>query len=333
MTKTYNVCGLGNALTDIEFEVLPETLQELGIDKGVMTLIEQEHQNAILERLRDRPCKQSCGGSAANTVTAIAQFGGKCFYSCKVANDETGQAYYQDLVRRGIDTNLQHHDPEPGETGKCLVLVTPDADRTMNTYLGITTEFSERELVPEAITNAEYLYIEGYLFGDEKGKQAAIKARDIAREAGSKVAVSLSDLNMVKFCKQAFLDLIGSGIELIFANEDEALQMAETDDIDEAVAHFKQLASSFAITRGAKGVIVYDGQTATAVDSVKVDAIDTVGAGDMFAGAFLYGITHGMSHADAGRFATRAAARLVTSLGPRLDEREAQTLLQEAAVA
>ncbi|PSO55537.1 MAG: adenosine kinase [Cyanobacteria bacterium QH_9_48_43] len=328
MNKKYHVYGIGNALTDIEYEVSPELLQELEIEKGVMTLIEEDHQNKIVEGLDGSPCKMSCGGSAANTVIALAQFGGKGFYSCKVANDETGSFYTEDLLRCEVDTNLQHHEPEEGITGKCLVLVTPDADRTMNTFLGITSNFSENELVPEAIADSQYLYIEGYLVPNPRGKEAAIKARNIAQEAGGKVAISLSDLNMVRAFKQQFLDIIGSGVDFIFSNESEALEMAGTEDISEAIEYFKTLSKGFAITLGAKGSVIFDGKNIIEIPAVKVNPIDTVGAGDMFAGAFLYGITHGMSFSEAGKLASQACARLITNFGARLEAEETRSLLQ-----
>ncbi len=159
----YDVYGMGNALLDIELEVSGETLQEMGIDKGVMTLIEEEAQDKILKHLDSHPMKRAGGGSAANTAIAVSQFGGKVFYSCKVADDEAGKFYLDDLLRAGVDTNLQQHPLETGVTGKCLVFVTPDADRTMNTFLGISASFSEKELVADAIANSQYTYIEGYL--------------------------------------------------------------------------------------------------------------------------------------------------------------------------
>jgi len=325
----YNVYGMGNALLDIEFKVTPDLLQSLGIDKGVMTLIEGDRQQQLINDLKDYMGKRSGGGSAANTMFAISQFGGKCFYSCKVANDEMGQSYLQDLVDCGIETNLQHHEPELGITGQCLVFVTPDADRTMNTHLGISAQFSEKELVPSAIEESEYLYIEGYLVTDPTSKAAAVKAREVAQNADTKVALSLSDLNMAKFFKPGFLEMIGNGIDLIFANESEALTMAETEDMAKACDYLRTLSKGFIITRGAQGSLVYDGENLLEVAPHKVKAIDTVGAGDMFAGAFLYGLTNGMSHAEAGKLASAASARLVTSYGPRLEPEEAKEVLAQ----
>jgi sugar/nucleoside kinase (ribokinase family) len=321
----YDVYGLGNALLDIECEVVPETLQELGIEKGVMTLLDEDSQNKILNHLDGGSHKQTCGGSAANTIVAVSQFGGKAFYSCKVANDEHGKYYLEDLLRCGVDTN--QHPAESGITGKCLVFVTPDADRTMNTFLGISSSFSQANLVPDAIANSTYTYIEGYLVTGEHSKEAAIEARKIAIASSKKVALTLSDLNMVKFFKPGLLEMIGDGVDFIFANESEALEMADTQDLDSAIAHLKTLAQGFAITRGSKGSLIFDGQTAYEIEPFPVKAIDTVGAGDMYAGGVLYGITNGMDWATAGRLGSMASSQLVTTLGARLEKAQMQSLL------
>ncbi|MEO0014013.1 MAG: hypothetical protein RLZZ535_2402 [Cyanobacteriota bacterium] len=329
----YDVYALGNALLDIEFEVSPEVLQNLGIEKGVMTLLDQDSQDKIVSNLANYDQKRSCGGSAANTLIAVSQFGGKAFYSCKVADDEPGNFYTQDLIDCGVVTNLESQVAKTGVTGKCLVFVTPDADRTMNTFLGISGEFSDAELVPEAIEQAEYTYIEGYLVSGESSKQAAIKARQTAQAAGNKVAFSLADPNMVKFFKSGLLEIIGSGVDFLFANEGEALLMAETEDFDEAIEYLKTLAKRFAVTRGASGSVVFDGEQLIEIEPFPVKAIDTVGAGDMYAGAFLYGLTNGMSYAEAGRLASLASSKIVTTLGARMKTADVQNLLDQAIVA
>ena len=325
----YDVYGLGNALLDIECEVSPQILQDLGIEKGVMTLLDEAAQNKILSNLAIPPTKRACGGSAANTLISISQFGGRTFYSCKVANDEPGQFYFADLRECGVATNLEQHQPEPGITGKCLVFVTPDADRTMNTFLGISGNLSDVELVPEAIENSAYTYIEGYLVTGENSKKAAIRAREIAQAAGKKVAFTLADPNMVKFFKPSLLEIIGPGVDFLFANESEALQMAKTTDLKVAIEHLKTLAKGFAITRGPAGSLIFDGENLIEIAPYPVKAIDTVGAGDIYAGAVLYGLTHNMSYAAAGKLGSMASSKLVTVLGPRLPKAETQALLAQ----
>jgi sugar/nucleoside kinase (ribokinase family) len=312
----------------MEFEVTPEQLQELQIDKGVMTLVDEERQQTLVEKLQDHPCKRSCGGSAANTMVAISQLGGKGFYSCKVADDESGKFYLEDLKNCGLDSNLHEGEHDQGVTGKCLVLVTPDADRTMNTYLGITGYLSDKELNKTAITESEYLYLEGYLVTSPTGKQAAITAREMAENAGVKTTLSLSDPNMAEFFHDGLLKMIGNGLDFIFSNESEALKMAKTDNINTAIDYLKGLAKGFAITQGAKGSLIFDGQEMLEIPAFPVKAVDTVGAGDMYAGAFLYGITNGMDYVKAGTLASLASSKIVASFGPRLDKETLQSLLK-----
>ena len=323
----YKVYGVGNALVDMEFEVSPELLAQLNIDKGVMTLVDEDRQTELVEKLHDLPCKQSCGGSAANTIIAISQFGGKCFYSCQAAQDDTGLFFLEDLLNCGVDTNLNFNNRPEGVTGKCLVFVTPDADRTMNTFLGITGDLSPEQIVPDALKASDYAYIEGYLVSSPSAKAAAIKAHEIAQESGVKTAFTLSDPNMVQFFKPGLLEIIGSGVDFLFANESEAMAMADTQDFNEAIAYLKKLSKGFAITRGGNGSVIFDGKDLLEIAPVKVDAVDTVGAGDMYAGAFLYGITHGMDWTKAGNLASVASAKIVTSYGPRLDEAVTKSLL------
>jgi sugar/nucleoside kinase (ribokinase family) len=323
----YHVYGIGNALVDMEYEVDEGDLARLRIDKGVMTLVDEEHQKEIMAHLAEHRHARGSGGSAANTVIAVSQFGGRGFYSCKVADDELGHFYLDDLIANGVDTN-RHGDKEAGHTGRCVVLVTPDTDRTMVTHLGITGGFSTRELVPEAIGASDYLYMEGYLATSDSARMAAVEARTIARKAGAKTAISLSDPNIVTHFKDGLLTMIGDGVDLLFANEAEAKGMAGTDDFTEAVACLKTVAREFAITLGPRGALVWDGEALIEIEPVRVKAVDTLGAGDMFAGAFLYGIARGWGHRKAGDLASAASARLVTSLGPRLSAEESQELLR-----
>ena len=325
----YDVYGLGNALLDVECEVAPELLVELGIDKGVMTLLDEASQNKILERLGNAASKRTCGGSGANTIVAVSQFGGKTFYSCKVAKDEPGQYYLNDLLTCGVDTNLKTHPPADGITGKCLVFVTPDADRTMNTFLGISSSLSDIELVPDAIADSTYTYIEGYLVTGETSKQAAITAKEIATNAGQKVALTLSDQNMAKFFKQGLLDMLGTGVDLLFANESEAFELAGTQDLAEAVKYLNTISKTFDLTLGAKGSLIFDGRALIEIAPFPVQAIDTVGAGDMYAGGLLYGITNGLDWATAGRLGSMASSQLVTIPGARMATVDLQSLLQE----
>lgn len=325
--KQYDVYGIGNALVDLEFQVSDEMLGSLGVDKGLMTLIEEDRHHELVRQLSSLDHKKASGGSAANSVIALAQLGGKGYYSCKVASDDFGDFYLHDMRACNVDTNLDNQAREDGHTGKCLVLVTPDADRTMNTYLGITVNLSEDEVDEAAIQNAEYAYMEGYLVASDSGRAAAIKARELAERANVKTVLTLSDPNMVNFFKDGLLEMAGANLELLFCNEQEATMMTDTDTAEAAAEKLKQLAQRFAITRGADGSLVYDGYEMFSVPTEKVDVIDTNGAGDMYAGAFLYGLTHGMDFRAASQLANRAASTIVTWFGPRLPAERTRSLL------
>jgi sugar/nucleoside kinase (ribokinase family) len=323
----YQVYGIGNALVDMEYEVDAADLGILGIDKGVMTLVDESQQLSIMSHLRHHRHQRGSGGSAANSVIALSQLGGKGFYSCKVADDELGHFYMEDLIRGGVETN-NHTRKDEGHTGRCVVLVTPDSDRTMCTFLGVSGALSANELVEEALRDSEWFYTEGYLVTSQAAREASIAAKGIADAAGVKTAISLSDPNMVKFFKAGLLDMIGGGVDLLFANEYEAMGMAGSDDLDVAVAYLKTISRTFAITRGPQGALVWDGERLIEIAPVRVKAVDTVGAGDMFAGAFLFGLTRGWDFARAGNLASVAAAKLVTSIGPRISAEETQAVLK-----
>lgn len=318
MTKKYDVYAIGNALVDMEYEVHDEFFNKHKIDKGLMTLVDEDRQNYLLEALGTAPKKQQCGGSAANTAIAAAQFGAKTFYSCKVAKDPIGNFYFQDLLDNGVHSNLMHQDREEGVTGKCLVLITPDAERTMNTFLGITSSISKTQVDPEAIRHSTYMYMEGYLVASPTGREAAIQARRIAEAAGVKTALTFSDVNMVKFFRDGLKEMIGDGIDLLFCNESEALAFTDSEDILVAREKLKSIAKTFVITLGENGAVIFDGKDFVNVEPFPVKAIDTNGAGDMYAGAFLYALTHNHDFKAAGKLASMASSKVVSQFGPRL---------------
>ncbi|EXJ13722.1 adenosine kinase [Imhoffiella purpurea] len=323
----YQIYGIGNALVDMEYEVEHEDLGILGIDKGVMTLVDEHQQTSIMTHLKDRNHQRGSGGSAANSIIAFSQFGGRGYYSCKVADDELGHFYMKDLLDGGVDTN-HHTEKVQGDTGRCVVLVTPDSDRTMCTFLGVSGNLSTKELVEEALTDSDWFYTEGYLVTSDTARHATIEAKRLADASGVKTAISLSDPNMVKFFKPGLQEMIGSGVDLLFANEFEAMGMAGSEDLHQAVDYLKTIAKTFAITRGPQGALVWDGSALIEIDPIKVEAVDTLGAGDMFSGAFLYGLSQGWSYRRAGDLASAASAKLVTSLGPRISAAETRRILE-----
>ena len=321
MDKNFHVYGIGNALVDLDFEVSVSTIERLKIDKGVMTLIDEDKHHYLLEELDGVKHLKASGGSAANTIFTLQQMGAKTFYSCKIGNDEAGDFFYRDLVLQGVGTNLNDNE-RTGVTGKCIVLVTPDADRTMNTFLGATAEFSKNQISENAIKNAEYLYIEGYLVAATLGCEAAKTARMLANTHHVKTSISLSDPNMVTYFKEGLCEIIGNQVDVLFCNEDESKLFTGADDLAIAKERLKKYAKSFIITLGSEGAFVYDGERSLHVRSYQTKVVDTVGAGDVFAGAFLYGITHGHSYFESADLANYAASKVVAKFGPRLTQEE-----------
>ena len=318
---TFDVYGIGNALVDTEYEVDDDFLNHAKLPKGMMTLIESEDRKRLLSLLDDEHeievIKQAGGGSAANTIVAIAQMGGRTFYSCKVASDETGDFFMHDLKEAGVKTNLDT-GRSPGITGKCISMVTPDAERTMASHLGITQELSVDELNPDALRNSKILYIEGYLVTSPTGFEAAKAAQEIARSAGALVSLTLSDPAMVENFKPSFDEMATKGVDLIFCNEDEAMLWTGAGDRDAAMEQLKSTCQFVAMTCGKDGAMVHDGNRTVLVPGVPTRAVDTTGAGDMFAGAFLHHIGQGKTYEEAAAFANRAASLLVSSFGARL---------------
>lgn len=327
--KTYDVYGIGAALVDIEFKVDDNFLQQNQVDKGIMTLVDEDQQHQLMTNLTSHSelVKRSCGGSACNTIVAASGFGAKAFYAGKVASDEEGVFFVQDLNAAGVDFHEAGHTS--GITGKCLVMITDDAERTMNTYLGVNVDLTSKEVDTQSLANAKWLYIEGYLVTDPQRTQVAVEAMSFAKQHGVKTSLSLSDPFVVQIFSEQLKSVIGDGMDLLFCNEDEAISFTGSDTIEQAAEVLKDYAKAFVITRGAEGLLVYDGDQATFIPSVKTKAINTNGAGDMFAGAFLYAISVGGDYVSAAQFANAAAALVVSQFGPRIETPEYAKLKQQ----
>ena len=327
----YDVYGIGNALVDKEFEVTDAFLAAQGIKKGLMTLIDEERHNHLLASLKQSfgLKKRAGGGSAANSIVAISQFGGKTFYACKVANDEFGEFYMHDLHAAGVDTRLdQVRCSSEGKTGKCMVMVTPDAERTMNTYLGITSDFSAAELHYEELKQSNYLYVEGYLVTSDTSRAAVLEARKVAKQHGVKMAMTFSDPSMATYFKTGLVEMLGEGVDVLFCNEEEAFAFTGKTTLQDAIQALKPLTQKLVITLGSDGALVVNAGNEVKIAAQAVKPLDTNGAGDMFAGAFLYGLTQGLSNAQAGALASKAAAQIIQVYGARLDKQVHQELLK-----
>jgi sugar/nucleoside kinase (ribokinase family) len=329
MNKRFDVYGIGNALVDIVTEVDNDFFTKNQVEKGLMTLVDEDRQHALMKAIDMKRSKMACGGSAGNTMISVSQFGGKSFYSCLVAKDELGKFFLEDLKRNGVSTNLTYERLSEGITGKCLVMTTPDAERTMNTFLGISSHLSPQQLEEQSIKDSEYLYLEGYLVTSPNGLEAMKEAKKIAERNKVKTTLTFSDPSMVKYFSKQMNEIVGAGVDMLFCNEEEAMIFTGTSAVNEAREKLKQVANHFAITLGANGALVYDGDTFITIEPYQTKALDTNGAGDMFSGAFLFGITHNHSYAEAGKLASLASSRVVAQYGPRLTPDQVKKVLAD----
>ena len=281
----YHLYAIGNALVDTEYEVSDALLHTMGVSKRHMTLIDTSHRAELLTHVQGLHARRTGGGSAGNTVVALAQLGGKAFYSCRVADDELGAFYSQDLQANGVATNLTHTQAKEGQTGSCMVLVTPDAERSMCTFLGATSQLDASSLHPQDIAKSKIYYMEGYLAASPSGLEAAVQGRQIAIEHKVATALTLSDVSMINFCRAGLEAMIGNGLDYLFANEEEAQTWCGTTELDAIIGQLSALAKTVCLTRGPQGCIVVQASQRIEVPAVPTQAVDTNGAGDMFAGA------------------------------------------------
>jgi sugar/nucleoside kinase (ribokinase family) len=321
MNRKYEVYGIGAALVDMEYAVDDSYLRQNQIDKGHMTLIDAMRLEALLDSLQDLTPRRASGGSAANTIFAVQSLGANAFYSCKVASDETGAFFLRDLNDAGVTTSPHPRDAD-GTSGRCLVLVTPDAERSMNTFLGISAELGVDDVNLTALRDSRYLYAEGYLASSPSGSLAAIQCRQAAETDDVETVMTLSDPTMVRVFRPTMEAMLGNGVACLFCNEEEALDWAGTDRLDVAVNELKDIGRSLYITLGARGSLVAGRGVFLEVPGFHVTAIDSNGAGDIYAGACIYGWCAGMEPVQAARFGNFAASRLVTSYGARLHSSE-----------
>lgn len=314
---SYDIYALGNAIVDLQVRVPDDFLEALGVDKGIMTLVESERQSQILSGLDGRVVHRCSGGSACNTVVGIADLGGKAAFAGKVGEDELGRFYLDELKGLGISCKVQ---PTFGATGTSVVLITEDAQRTMLTHLGAATGLTTDDVDVYEIAQADYVYVEGYLFSDPGTRDAAERAIDLAKREGVKVALTVSDPFLISLCKDVFWNLIRGPVDLLFCNLQEARALTELDDPVACAQAIHQHADNVCLTLGKDGSVVMHGGEAFPVEGVQVDAVDTTGAGDMYAAGVLYGITNGMSWKQAGHLGSHAAARIVSQMGARLEK-------------
>jgi len=312
----FDVFGMCNALFDIQAEVGDETLGELGLAKGTMALIDEDEQRRIVPRIYTHIVNTEAGGSGANTMIGLALLGGTACYTSRVGNDEHGEGYRDGLQAKGVKPNLGMAD---GTTGICLVLVTPDAERTMGTYLGLARELTKEDVNVGDLRASKYLYVTGYLWDTDNQKEAVLHAMREANTAGVKVALSLSDPFCVDRHKDDFRRLLRAHVDVIFANAQEAQALTDTNDPRAAARALADYSDLVVVTMDAGGSLLVRGDETHEIPVYPVTPVDTTGAGDMYAAGLLYGLTQNLSLPVAGRIASYAAAQVVAKLGPRLE--------------
>ncbi|MDE2463802.1 MAG: adenosine kinase [Alphaproteobacteria bacterium] len=315
MTQNYDVAGLGNAIVDVIASTDDQFLLEHNIAKGVMSLIDHYRAQQLLQVLPGG--RELAGGSAANTMAGLASFGGRGVFMGKVRDDRLGQSFARGLEAMGIDFPTRRASAGP-QTACCLIAVTPDGQRSMNTYLGACRELREEDIDEAAIAASTVLYVEGYLWDEPAAKAAIEKAMRIAKGNGRKVAFTLSDPFCVERWRSEFIALLKDQIDILFANEAEAMALFETEDFDGVFQSLRSFPGIAALTRSERGCVVAAGQEVHVLDAHKVPRVlDTTGAGDQFAAGFLFGYARGRPLPDCGRLGTLAASEVITHYGAR----------------
>jgi sugar/nucleoside kinase (ribokinase family) len=313
--KSLDVVGIGNAIVDVIVQAEETFLDDHGLTKGTMALVDE----GLAERLYASvgPGLETSGGSAANTLAGIAQLGGRAAFIGRVRNDQLGAIFAHDI--RSVGARFETPPAVEGPaTARCLILVTPDAQRTMCTYLGASVGLDPRDLDLDLVRQARVLYLEGYLWDSDEAKQAFLAAAEVARASGGEVALSLSDAFCVDRHRQSFQELVDGHVDLLFANEMEITSLYQADSFEEAAAEVRGRCRIAALTRSAQGSVLLRGEETLTIPPYRLgELVDTTGAGDLYAAGFLHGYTRGESLERCGRLGSLCAGQVVTQLGPR----------------
>ncbi|MEI2703840.1 MAG: adenosine kinase [Ilumatobacteraceae bacterium] len=311
----FDVVGIGNALVDVIAHAEDRFITRHALVKGSMTLIDTDRALELYRALGS--AIEMSGGSAANTMTGVASFGGRAGYIGKVSADELGDVFAHDL--RAVGVRFKAGDKNSGiPTGRCIIVVTPDAERTMNTYLGASSMLNEDDLDEGMIAAGKVLYMEGYLFDRTEAKQAFRRAAEVAHDHGRQVSLTLSDSFCVDRHRSDFRALVADQVDVLFGNRGELVSLYETETFDQAVELVRQECQLAVVTTGADGCLIIGGDEIVSVPAQPVtEVLDTTGAGDLFAAGFLYGFTRGMALAECGRLGALAAAEVISHVGPR----------------
>ena len=320
--KEINVLGVGNALVDKQFLIEDDILKEISIEKGTMGLCDSESQNVFYKKLSEnyKKSEDACGGSATNTIFALASLGSKCGFFGKVANDENGSFYKKDLENVGIINDVISNDK--GDTGTCLIMISEDAERTMSTCLGISANLKPSDIDEDLIEKSEIIYLEGYLVSSDECNLTSKKIIEVGRSKEAKIAISLSDPNIVNAFKERLLDWLKEPIDYLFCNFEEAKAFCKTNDEELIKSSLLKFAQNIFITKGSEGALIFDHKSSCEVGGFAANAIDSNGAGDMFAGGALYLLAKGQNLEKAAKFGCFLASKGVENIGPRLEHKK-----------
>jgi sugar/nucleoside kinase (ribokinase family) len=315
-TSRIDVLGIGNAIVDVIARAEDDFLAAQGMRKGAMTLIDETRAHAIYAAMG--PASESSGGSAANTIVGVASFGARAAFIGKVKDDELGRAFAHDIRAARVAFDVKPASEGPS-TARCYIMVTPDGERTMNTYLGAAQNLTPADIDETAVAGAAVIYLEGYLWDPPQAKEAFVKAARVAHRAGRQVALTLSDAFCVDRYRDEFRDLIRNGtVDIVFANEHELHSLYETADFATGIKALQQDAKLAVVTRSAKGCVVASGDGLLAVEAAPVEQVaDLTGAGDLFAAGFLVGLARGKDRESAARLGALAASEVIQHMGAR----------------
>jgi sugar/nucleoside kinase (ribokinase family) len=315
MSHDLDVTGIGNAIVDVLAHAQDDQLARLGLHKGSMQLIDAAAADRLYGQMG--PAVEVSGGSVANSMAGVASLGGKAGYIGKVHGDQLGQVFAHDIRAAGVEFTTKSSVSGP-PTARCLILVTPEGERTLSTYLGACVELGPEDIDEQLIARSKVVFLEGYLWDPPRAKEAMLKAANAAHRAGGRVALSLSDGFCVDRHRAEFERLIDDHVDILFANESEIASLTQTGSFEAAAQAVRGRCELAVLTRSAKGAVVLTGDERYEVPAQRVErVVDTTGAGDLFAAGFLYGVTHGYSPADAARIGGIAAAEVISHVGAR----------------
>lgn len=325
--KKYQIVGVGNAIVDVLSQCADGFLAENGVEKGIMQLIDMNRAVELYSKVG--PSKEISGGSAANSIAGAAQLGGRVAYVGKVKDDQLGAIFAHDLRAQGAtyETSFAPNDSEK-ETGRCLVLVTPDGERSLNTYLGVSEDLGPDDIDQDMMSQAEWIFLEGYRFDGPESHSAFAKAIVATKSTGGRVSITLSDPFCIDRHRAAFAKVLAEDVDLLFANRVEICSMYETDDLETALARASSEVEIVVCTDSNNGAYIVNGGDRWHVPAVETKVVDATGAGDLFAGAFLWGLTNGYELETCAKMANLAASEIISHIGAR-PEADLTTLFQE----